>query len=137
MMAPAPVTPVLNTRVTGPFPEFPASEVQSRLSEAEKPDPVQLHGAAGHTTEIRLLGPVKVPAIVTPPTEVALKPDPRSEASAPNCDQSTKSFAACPVRLVTTTRLSAQAEFVVKKIKAIRPHSMQEVRLSIEASLQS
>src|SRR5467141_2506258 len=137
MMAPAPVTPVLNTRVTGPFPEFPASEVPSRLSEAEKPIPVQLHGAAGHTTEIRLLAPVKVPATVSPPTEVAFKPVPSSVASAPNCDQITKSFAACPVRLVTTTRLSARAALAMNTVKTIRPHSLQEeARLSIEASLQ-
>src|SRR5882762_8060734 len=121
-MVPAPVTPVPNARVSGPFPEFPASEVQSRLSEAENSNPVQLHGAAGHTTETRLLGPVKVPASVTPPTDVALKLDPRRAASAPNCDQSTKSFAACAVRLVTTTRLSALAALAMKKAKTTKPH---------------
>src|SRR5712692_74335 len=92
-MAPAPVTPVPKLNVTGPLPEFPASDVQSKLSVGLNPDPVQLQGEAAHTTEITLFAPAKMPATVTPPTEVALKLGPRRVASAPNCDQSTKSFA--------------------------------------------
>jgi hypothetical protein len=58
IIAPTPDTGVANVSVRGPLPSLPESEVHSTLSPAVKPAPPQLQGVAGHTTAIRLLGPV-------------------------------------------------------------------------------
>jgi hypothetical protein len=138
-MAPAPVIGEVKVSVTGPFPEFPASEVQSKLSAAVNPDPFQLHGVAAHTTETTLFAPAKVTVPGTIPTvRGALKLAPSRVASGPNFDQLTKSFAPCADGLGTEISVSAQAGVVADKAKTIKPHRLQkQARLSIKTSLQS
>src|ERR1700731_4655285 len=104
--------PLLKLSVRGPFPPFPVSEVQIRLSVAVKPVPVQLHGDAGHTTETRLLGPVRLSVTVVPLTDVADAVVPSVVPSAPSCDHCRESFDPWPAWLVTRVRESAQAAAV-------------------------
>jgi hypothetical protein len=93
--APMPATEVPTLRVSGPLPLLPVSEVQIRVSPAVKPTLFQLHdGDAGHTTDVRLPVPPRVTATLNDPTEVAVKLEPGGAvASAPSCDQWTKSLA--------------------------------------------
>jgi hypothetical protein len=58
-----------------------------------KPTPFQLHGDAGHATDVRLPVAAKLTAMLNDPTEVALKLDASGVASAPSCDQWMKSLA--------------------------------------------
>src|SRR3981189_1496520 len=104
--------PLLKVNVSGPFPPFPVSDGQMRLSAAATPVPDQLHGDAGHTTETRLLGPVRLSVTVVPLTDVADAVVASVVPSAPSCDHCTESFAPCVAWLVTRTRESAQAAVV-------------------------
>src|SRR5260370_8094789 len=106
MSAPAPDTALAKVNVTGPFPPFPASEVQSSVSPAVKPEPVQLQGVAVQTTEAILLAPAKLAVTLAPPVEVTPTLAARTVPSAPSWDHFTVSLSPWPATLATTLRHS-------------------------------
>ena len=120
----------------GPLPLLPVSAVQIRLSSALNPVPglrFQLHGDAGHTTETRLCGPVKVTEPDNPWVEVKAGLAVKSVASVPNCDHPIESLALRPPTLVTTEMLSARAAAAANRIRMIAAPKLHRLRLYIDA----
>ena len=121
--APTPETEVPTASVRGPFPLLPRSDVQTRESPALKPTPFQLHRVAGHSIASKLFGPASVTVMLIPLTEVAVKLAPSTVASAPSCDQCTKSFAFWAASVVTGSIESARQIVAANKLARIRPES--------------
>src|SRR5579862_2943846 len=116
MKAPTPDTFFeVKPKESGPLPLLPVSAVQIRLSPALnplRPARFQLQAADGHTTAIRLFGPIRETEPVTPLVEVKEGVAVSTVASAPNCDHTIVSLAPKAPRLVTSTTLSARAAAV-------------------------
>jgi hypothetical protein len=94
------------------------------VSPAVNPVPVQLHGVAAQTTDVRALGAANVAVTVKPVADLAVKLVPSVVPSGPNCDQSKESFAPCAAELPTATRESDHAA-VASKIKTAKFRSQK------------
>jgi len=88
-----------------------------------KPTPFQLHNSCGHSIASKLFGPASVTLMLIPLTEVAPKLAASEVASAPSCDQWTKSFAFWAPRLVTASIESARQIGAASKLASIKVKS--------------
>ncbi len=90
--APTPATLLVKSKVTGPLPPLPASDVHSRLCPAVNPVPVQLHGLAEHTTDTTLFAAPRLTVVALAAAVFAVKLAASTVPSAPFWFQLNVSF---------------------------------------------
>lgn len=128
MSAPAPETPPAKVRVMGPVPPFAVSAVQSSVSSAKNPEPVQLQrdpeGAGQTTAKIALL-PASATLTDEPDAEVTENGELTVAWSFPSCDQDMESFALWADGLLTRVRVSALVVPAAANVKSKIPSKLK------------